>query len=125
MISGNIITDLSDHYSQFITISRDKIDFKTIDVYRRDFSSFSIDCFRKDVSEQNFYSNDLDVNAKFGNFYTKLEACVNRHAPLKRASPKKLKLECKPWITQDIQKLIKYRNRLFRKKRKSQTIKIP
>ena len=118
VISGNIITDLSDHYSQFITISREKIDFKTIDVYRRDFSSFSIDCFRKDVSEQNFYSNDLDVNAKFGNFYTKLEACVNRHAPLKRASPKKLKLECKPWITQDIQKLIKYRNRLFRKKKK-------
>ena len=25
--SGNIITDFSDHYSQFVTVSRDKIDY--------------------------------------------------------------------------------------------------
>ena len=109
--SGNIITDFSDHYSQFVTVSRDKIDFKAMDVYTRDFSSFSAECFREDVSTLNFQNNYPDVNKKFEDFYTKLEACVNRHAPLKKASPKKIKLECKPWITRNIQKLIKYRRK--------------
>ena len=27
--SGNILTDLSDHYSQFIMVNRDKLDAKT------------------------------------------------------------------------------------------------
>ena len=47
--SGNILTDLSDHYSQFIMVNRDKLDFKTTVVYSRDHSKFSADNFRDDV----------------------------------------------------------------------------
>ena len=118
MISGNIITDFSDHYSQFLTVSRDKIDFKAMDIYRRDYSSFSSENFREDVSSQNFQNDHQDVNKKFTDFFEKLNQCVERHAPLKKVSAKKIKLESKPWITPTIEKLIRYRNRLFRKKKK-------
>ena len=39
--SGNILTDLSDHYSQFIVVNRDKLDFKNTVVYSRDFQILS------------------------------------------------------------------------------------
>ena len=44
--SGNILTDFSDHYSQFIMVERDIMDFKTISVFSRDYSKFSVDNFR-------------------------------------------------------------------------------
>ena len=35
--SGNILTDLPDHYSQFIMVNRDELDVKTILVYTLNF----------------------------------------------------------------------------------------
>ena len=78
--SGNIITDFSDHYTQFASIFRGKIDYKSIKMYKRDYSKFCEDSFR-DVSIQNFNNHFEDVNDKFNDFYFKLEACVERHAP--------------------------------------------
>ena len=118
-VSGNIITDFSDHYSQFISVQREKIDYKSIKMYKRDYSKFSEESFRDDVSIQNFDSKLDDVNDQFKNFYFKLEGCVERHAPLKKLTPKEVKLEHKPWITNEIKKMIKIRDRIFqRKKRK-------
>ena len=82
ILSGNIITDFSDHYSQFVSVVRDKIDYKSIKMFKRDYSKFSDDSFRDDVSIQNFNNYSKDVNEKFNDFYFKLEACVERHAPL-------------------------------------------
>ena len=71
--SGNILTDLSDHYSQFIMVNRDKLDAKTRLVYSRDYSKFSVDSFRDDVSIQNFDVEFDNVNDQFNDFYFKLE----------------------------------------------------
>ena len=81
ILSGNIITDFSDHYTQFVSVVRDKIDYKSIKMFIRDYSNFSEDSFRDDVSIQNV-NNYYDVNEKFNDFYVKLEACVERYAPL-------------------------------------------
>ena len=117
-ISGNIITDFSDHYTQFVSVFREKIDYKSINIYKRDFSIFSEESFRDDVSIQNFNNQFQDINDKFNDFYSKLEACVERHAPLKKLSPKQVKLENKPWVTADIQKMIRIRNKLFQRKKR-------
>ena len=77
--SGNIITDFSGHYTQFVSIFREKIDYKSIKMYKRDYSKFCEDSFRDDVSIQNFNNHFEDVNDKFNDFYFKLEACVERH----------------------------------------------
>ena len=96
--SGNIKTDLSDHYSQFISIQNQKMDLKTITIYKRDYSKFSEESFRDDVSIQNFNNNFNDVNEQFQDFYFKLEGCVNRHAPIKKLTPKEIKLKQKQTI---------------------------
>ena len=116
--SGNIMTDLSDPFSQFASVKRDKIDFKKINGYRRDFTRFSDENFRYDISLINFKNDYHDVNDKFSDFISKLEVCVEQHAPLKKLTSKQLKFESKPWITSEIQRMIKIRNKLFYKKKK-------
>ena len=60
--SGNIVTDFSDHFSQFISVYRPKIDLKSITLYKRDYSKFSEEDFRDDVSIQNFNNNFININ---------------------------------------------------------------
>ena len=83
LISGNIETDISDHYSQFLLVKNQKPDVKNITIYKRDYSTFSEKSFRDDISIQNF-NDQLDaVDEQFQDFYFKLQGCVDRHAPLK------------------------------------------
>ena len=107
IVSGNIVTDFFDHFSQFISVQRPKIDIKSISIYKRDYSQFSEKSFRDDVSIQNFNHNLMDVNDQFNDFYYKLEGCVNRHAPYKKLTPKEVKLYQKPWISSRLIKMIK------------------
>ena len=119
LISGNIKTDISDHYSQFISVKNQKMDFKTISIYKRDYSNFSEKSFRDDVSIQ-LFSDDLeDVNEQFQDFYFKLQGCVDRHAPLKKLTPKEIKLNKKPWINKELNKMINIKNKLFNRKKRA------
>ena len=118
ILSGNIITDFSDHYTQFVSVVREKIDYKSINIFKRDYSRFYEESFRDDVSIQNFDNHFEDVNDKFNDFYFKLEGCVERHAPLTKLTPKEIKLESKPWITSELNKMIKIRNKLFQRKKR-------
>ena len=97
---------------------REKIDYKSINIFKRDYAKFSEGSFRDDVSIQNCYNHFEDVNDKFNDFYFKLECCVERHAPLKKLTPKEIKLESKPWITSEVNKMIKIRNKLFQRKKR-------
>ena len=47
----------------------------------------------------------------------RLKGCVERHAPLKKLTSKEIKLKHKPWITVDINKMIKIKNKLFQHKK--------
>ena len=46
IISGNVLLDLSDHFSQFISVNREQIDIKKINIYRRDYSKYSNESFQ-------------------------------------------------------------------------------
>ena len=118
LISGNIITDFSDHYSQFVLVKNQKIDIKNVIIYKRDYSTFSEKSYRDDVSIQNFNNQLVDVNDQFLDFYYKLQGCVDRHAPLKKLTPKEVKLEQKPWISKELIKMIKIKNKLFNRKKR-------
>ena len=72
--SGNIKTDISDHYSQFIIVKNQKVDTKHFTIYKRNYSSFSEKSFRDDVSIQNFDNQIIDVNDQFLDFYLKLQS---------------------------------------------------
>ena len=125
IFSGNIITDFSDHFSQFISIQKPKIDYKSFTIYKRDYSKFSETSFRNDVSIQNFDNTFTDIDDQFRDFYFKLECCVNRHAPMKKLSKKEIKLQQKPWISSRLNKMIQIKNKLFyRKKRQPNNVNI-
>ena len=85
-------------------------------MYKRNYSTFSEDSFRDDISIQNFDNNLEDVNDQFKDFYLRLKGCVERHAPLKKLTSKEIKLTHKPWITVNINKMIKIKNKLFQHK---------
>ena len=46
--------------------------------------------FRDDVSVQNWIYTHNNIHDSFKDFYTKLEGSVNRHAPLKKLTPKEI-----------------------------------
>ena len=117
-MSGNIFLSLSEHFSQFLTIKREKMDYKNLSIFQRDYSKFLSQQFRDDVSIQNWNTNPPNVNSLFIDFYSKLQGCVDRHAPYKKLSPKEIKLQSKPWIPTEIFKLIKVRNKIFARKKR-------
>ena len=81
-------------------------------MYYRNYSNFSEDSFR-DVSIQNFDNNLEDVNDQFQDFYLRLKGCIERHARLKKLTPKEIKLKHKPWISDDINRMIKITKQTF------------
>ena len=108
-----MLLSLSDHFSQIISVKREQIDFKKIDIFQRDYSKFLSESFRDDVSIQNW-------NDSFKDFYTKLEASVDSHAPLKKLTPREIKIRSKPWLSTEILKMIKIRNKIFARKEATQ-----
>ena len=112
------MTDFPDHYSQFASVKKPKTDFKSINLFARDYSKFSEESFCDDVSIQNFDNDYTDVNEQFNDFYFRLKGVVDRHAPIKKLKPKEVKIQHKPWITSELRKLIKKKNRLFNRKKR-------
>ena len=115
--SGNIISDISDHYSQFCIIYSVKekaINRKTL---RRDFSQFSEKDFTKDLSQIDWEAvvsgSQTNINRSFSTFFNKINKLTDRHAPFKTLSPRKVKRLSKPWITRGIRKSIKVKNSLY------------
>ena len=62
-------------------------------------------------------SNCVDPNILMSDFVWRLDGCTERHAPTKKLSQKDIKLRLKPWITNEIRKLMRIRDRLFARKK--------
>ena len=112
---GNMVSDISDHYSQFCFIHSLTPKNFTTKCKIRDYSNFSEECFINDVSETDW--NSLMANGSVdkcsSSFYNKLNKLINKHAPFKTLSKRKAKQFSKPWITKGLRKSIKIKNRLF------------
>ena len=83
---GNLISDISDHFSQFCILKsmKDKIRVKKSKM--RDFSRFSSDRLHADLSNVNWnalFSNESSDVKVFSSFYNKFNKLVNKHAPMK------------------------------------------
>ena len=115
--SGNIVTDVTDHFSQFCIMKSVRSSRIKRIRKKRDFSRLSADAFKKDVSCINWNAavnnSDNDVNKSFSSFFKKLNHIINKHAPVKAVSKRKLKQLYKPWITRGLKKSIKIKNKLF------------
>ena len=118
VVGGNIYLTLSEHFSQFASVNRGKIDIKKIVMYGRNMKNFSEDAFREDVSIQQWRQDTDNPSILMDDMYWRLSGCSDRHGPIEKLKPHEIKLRLKPWITPDIQKLIKVRDRLFARKKR-------
>ena len=119
--SGNIFLTLSEHFSQFASVNRGSIDIKKITMYGRNMKKFSAEDFRDDVAIQQWRRDTDDPSLLMSDLSWRLNGCAERHAPTEKLNPKEVKLRLKPWITPDIQNLIKVRDRLFLRKKRQPT----
>ena len=90
-------------------------------MYTRNYSKFSSEDFYDDISIQNWNYDLANPTDLFNDFFWRLEGCVDRHAPIKKLNSKEIKLKVKPWITQEISKMIKTKNKLFERKKRQPT----
>ena len=118
ILSGNIYFTLSEHFSQFASVVREKIDVRKISMFGRNYSKFSEENFRDDVSIQRWRQDSTDANLLMSDFVWRLDGCAERHAPIKKLSPPEVKLRLNPWMTPEILKLIRVRDRLFARKKR-------
>ena len=118
LASGNIVSDISDHFSQFCITTSAKDKFRQVkNVKIRDYSRFSGDRFNDDLTEvdwdQLIANGATCVNKLFSSFYNKYNAIVNKHAPMRKLSNRKAKQLSKPWITSGIRAAIKVKYKLY------------
>ena len=83
----------------------------------RDYSHFSEENFLHDLSQIDWQTliseREANVNKLFSVLYTRLNKVVNKHAPFKPISKRKMKDMSKSWITKGLRKSIKTKNKLF------------
>ena len=117
-LSGNILTQITDHFPQFLIVKHADISYKTASYFQHDFSKLNAGNLLDDFGNLDLdYLRDnlLDVNSKFNKFLSSLDILVKNHAPLKKLSKRDMKFRNKPWINNKIQKMMRIRDRLFHK----------
>ena len=117
IISGNLISDVSDHFTQFCISQSPISKEKPARLLSQDFSNFTERNFINDLLlinwDHSVPDNETNVNKLFLSFYNKLNKIVNKHAPFKSTSRRKAKCFSKQWITTGIRKSIQTKNKLL------------
>ena len=117
LVSGNIISDVSDHFSQFCILDSITVRQNIQKRKYRDYSSFSDTLFNQELSEINWdfvvTEQENNPNKLFSTFFNKVNKLINKHAPIKTISRRKAKQSSKPWVTRGIRASIKVKNKLF------------
>ena len=122
--TGVLISDLSDHYGAFAIIS--PIDIKnkiSNQVFIREMNQFILDDFLLALNYELyslFEDKSNNVNKLYEGFVEAYTNLVDQFAPLRTATRKEKKLGLKPWITSDLIKSIRIKNKMFDRLHKKQ-----
>ena len=112
--SGDIVCDISDQYSQFCVshtfLRRRSRENKSAEIFLvSPLLGLTLNSRTHSLNQTNF-----DVNA-FSHFYNALSGLIEKHAPLKTLSKRKLKQFSKSWMTSGVKskKSMKVKKPLF------------
>jgi hypothetical protein len=115
LVTGNIVSDISDHYTQVRLLNNCEDEYCARQKKNRDYSKFDQKEFLSEVQSivetVLVHNSSTDVTTLFNRFYKMLMKIVNKHAPLKPLSKRKEKQLSKPWITNGIRRAIKIKNK--------------
>ena len=131
--AGNITTGLSDHLPQFLFVqicfNNCKGEDQNTKQFIRDWRKFDENNFSKDFKDINWVNSlvfqENNCSKSTALFLDKINALLGKHAPLKKVSKKEQSFRNKPWINNDLKKLIEKKNKVFDKyiKAKNQFVK--
>ncbi|MCH2405870.1 MAG: reverse transcriptase family protein, partial [Nitrosopumilus sp.] len=129
-ISGNLTVKLSDHLAQFLIIPEEcDHTTKNHDIYIRDFKNYDRENFLLDLLATDWPSalklHKNDPNLAFEGLQVTIDTLVDKYLPIRKMTKKEVKLKQKPWITNEILRLMKERDKLYKKfiKAKNEVIK--
>ena len=116
--AGNLITDITDHLSNFVIIDIE-IKRNKERPFIRLYTKKNIELFEKnieselsDLNETINTQNNADVNELYKSFFEKMKLLLDKYFPRVRQSRKKAK--DKDWITDGIKRSIKQKHVLFK-----------
>ena len=120
---GILVTDITDHYPIFHVAHFEKLS-KDVDeyYYKRSMSSDNYASFYNDISQVNWneVTNSQNCQMSFSLFYEKIKFYFNKSFPLKRV--KKGYKNKLPWLTDGLKNSIKFKNKLYVKSLKHDTV---
>ena len=121
IICGNILTNISEHFPQFLILRNANICYNYQDTFMYDYSRFNESNFINDFNniDFNYLDSGSDVDFNYNKFLDDVTSLVSKHMPNKKCSKRELKYRSKPWINSRIKKMMKVRDRLLRKWRYS------
>ena len=113
--SGNIVSDITDHVSQFYIFQSSIETTQPVKITIRDYSKYLEQRLLQDLSklhwESLLYGTDLDK--LFSTSYNKLNKLINKTSTLCSLSKCKIKRLSKPWIAKGMRKSIRIKNEIF------------
>ena len=123
IVSGNILTQISDHLPQFLILQNVNITQNKSTVFKSDYSNFNEINFVHDFNEIDFgYLNEVsNIDSNYGRFLKDIVSLVEQHVPTRKCSKKESKFKIKPWITKRIQRMIKTRDSILRRMKKKRS----
>jgi exonuclease III len=120
-----LIHDITDHFPTIALINAHSLTKKIPNNLKfRDYRKFDQNKFLADLSNNLPFYQDEESNPNnfFDTFFTRFMNVVNRHAPFRSPTKKAKKHQTKPWITNQLLRMIKTKNHLYHKyvKRKNE-----
>ena len=89
---------------------------------RRDFSKMDTESFLtaaqnrlKEYTEKTLYKLNLDIDKKVEILLETLKEILDKNIPLKKLTRKERKRKKRPWITKQVQKSIRTKNKIYKK----------
>ena len=98
IISGNIISQISDHFPQFTILNHVTINYKTCSYAKHDLLNFDEQKFINGFASLGtdfLQDTNHSLNSKFGMFFQTVSDYVDKHAPLKKMNKKRLEVTVK------------------------------
>jgi hypothetical protein len=113
-MAGILTLDITDHLPVFCLI-QSKVKKEKSTIYYRDYTQFVKEKYLQDLNNiewDNLYISG-DINRTTNNVMDAIHKIIDKHAPLKLATRKKLKQMNKPWFTNGILKSIKQKQKMY------------
>ena len=116
IITGNLVSKITDHMPNFIIMKHITFAKKSIRKRRRSFKNFNLEDYQKDIDSIDLTpAMHFDTNDLYKYYHDQLLNTINKHAPYISMSNEELKWTRKPWIGKRLQKIIKHKNKLYKK----------